>query len=231
MAENGDLPTIPLFVVDGDDVIVFPDVESAASALDPVGVAGGACLGYDATGRRLGLTAAGPTVTIGPAEPVPSRAEELAAALRAFLLAAGETAPSDPRCGLPCLVELSRRHMVRPTAWWPRLMSCFNPVHHPLKLRRAEALAGALFISVGLPIAGLREILANPGWFGVTRALIHAGIPLLLLAALVGVTMPDLGLPRRQSLLLFLPFLSLPGAVRVGWRVAALPDRYWARRW
>jgi hypothetical protein len=121
--------------------------------------------------------------------------------------------------------------MHRPAARWARLKSFFNPLYHPRHLRRAEAFAAALLVSVGLPIAGLWEIRENPGWFGISRACIHEGIPLLLLAAFMGAALPDVGLPRRQSLLVLVPFLSLPVVVQAFWRAASLPDRYWARRW
>jgi hypothetical protein len=96
---------------------------------------------------------------------------------------------------------------------------------------RAEALAAAVLVSVGLPIGGLWEIRGHPGWFGLSRALIHEGVPLLILAAFMGVALPDVGLPRRHGVLVLVPFLSLPVVVRAFWRAASLPDRYWARRW
>ena len=54
MTEDGDLPASPIFAVDGGGIVIFPDVEAAASWMEALEVASGAYHGYDAIGRRCG---------------------------------------------------------------------------------------------------------------------------------------------------------------------------------
>jgi hypothetical protein len=110
-------PQAPIFAVDGLDVAVYATLDDALLHLEPIDVANKVNLVYDAKGRLLHLLTDGKKNVAQLAEQEPLHAGELAAALRAFLAAVGETVPDDLLCDLPCLVEASKKFTYKPWRW------------------------------------------------------------------------------------------------------------------
>lgn len=96
----------PIFVIEGDDVIVYESVEVDLEAID---VEAGGLVAYDAEGRLLRLETNRGQVMVSVAEEKPTHATELEFALRNFLKATGEPLAGDPACDLKCLVNASRK--------------------------------------------------------------------------------------------------------------------------
>jgi hypothetical protein len=112
-------PHPPIFAVEGLDVAVYSSLEDALLHLEPIDVANRINLVYDAKGRLLHLSTDGKRNTAQLAEQEPLHANELAAALRAFLGAVGDAAAADPLCDLACLVEASKKFTYSPPRPWP----------------------------------------------------------------------------------------------------------------
>ena len=96
----------PIFVIEGDDVIVF---ESFEVDLEPLDIRDGGMVAYDAEGRLLRLEINRGAVTVSVTEENPTHAAELEFALRKFLKATGEAVADDAECDLKCLVNASRK--------------------------------------------------------------------------------------------------------------------------
>jgi len=96
----------PIFVIEGDDIIVF---ESFEVDLEPLDIQDGGMVAYDAEGRLLRLEINRGAVTVSVTEEKPTHATELEFALRNFLRASGESLADDPECDLKCLVSVSRK--------------------------------------------------------------------------------------------------------------------------
>ncbi len=101
----------PIFVIDGDDVIVYESIEVD---LEPLDVMGGGLVAYDAEGRLLRLETNRGEVTVSLAEEKPTHAVELEFTLRRFLKATGEPLADDPECDLKCLVNTCRKFITSP---------------------------------------------------------------------------------------------------------------------
>lgn len=95
----------PIFVIEGDDVIVYESVEVD---LEPFDVQPG-LVAYDAEGRLLRLEINRGQVIVSVAEEKPTHATDLEFALRNFLKATGEPLADDAACDLKCLVNASRK--------------------------------------------------------------------------------------------------------------------------
>jgi hypothetical protein len=107
-----DEPIAPIFLVEGDDVIILDSLVDAQNFVEPQDVDVG--IAHDARGRRLQVTTDGTSTFISLAESEPSRPAELEAVLRRYLKWLGDPAASMPGCDLSCLVEASRRYVVAP---------------------------------------------------------------------------------------------------------------------
>lgn len=96
-------PTVPLVLVDGNDVMVFESVEVLASWLEPPDVIAGGVSAYDSDGRLLTLSVVdangrsprgshlgdGARVVVELAEAEPQHSDILREALKRFLSATG----------------------------------------------------------------------------------------------------------------------------------------------
>lgn len=107
--------TPPIFVIDGQDVIVFESVKEAKLSLEPIDVTNSVYVAYDAQGRLLRLETDDRRVNMFLAQDEPTHADELEAALREFLQAMNEPIANDTTCGLPSLVEACRKFTHNPT--------------------------------------------------------------------------------------------------------------------
>jgi len=106
-------PQTPIFVLEGHDLGIYGSVQHAEDHLEPIDVREGIYDGWDAWGRRLGITSDGKDTLIALAEEEPTDFSRLETELRAHLKRLGEDKALDSRCDLPCLVELARRHTLR----------------------------------------------------------------------------------------------------------------------
>jgi hypothetical protein len=122
----------PIFIVDGNDVIVHSTLEDAALWLEPSSIGRNDYGAYDSEGRLLNLEPAGLKVKVSLAEELPQYANKLEEALRSYLKAVDDPAGNDPRCDLQCLVEACRKFIVpRPTSPWAALKMSRPPVLVP----------------------------------------------------------------------------------------------------
>ena len=101
----------PIFVIEGEDVIVYASVEVD---LEPIDVKAGGLVAYDAEGRLLRLEANRWEVTVSVAEEKPTHAVELEFTLRKFLKATDDPLADDPACDLKCLVNACRKFITSP---------------------------------------------------------------------------------------------------------------------
>ena len=101
----------PVFVIEGEDVIVYGSVEVD---LEPLDVKAGGLVAYDAEGRLLRLETDRGRVIVSVAEENPTHALELEFALRRFLKATDDPLADDPACDLNCLVNACRKFITSP---------------------------------------------------------------------------------------------------------------------
>jgi len=104
------LPEPPIFILEGHDVGIFDSLRQAQNQLEPVDVKAGIYQGYDAHGRRLGISTDGRDIFMEVMERAPTDFSSLENELRAYLLSLGENGAGEVGCDLPCLVEISPRH-------------------------------------------------------------------------------------------------------------------------
>jgi hypothetical protein len=103
-------PEPPIFILEGHDVGIFDSLGQAQNQLEPVDVEAGIYQGFDAHGRRLGISTDGTAIFIEIVELEPTDFSSLENELRAHLLRLGERDAGEADCDLPCLVEISERH-------------------------------------------------------------------------------------------------------------------------
>ncbi len=103
--------TLPIFVVEGNDVMIFPSIEDIQIQLEPIHIKDNIHISYDAEGRLLKLVTDGRDINILPAEEDPSHAAELEGLLRNYLIAINEPMAKEITCDLSCLVNLSKKYV------------------------------------------------------------------------------------------------------------------------
>lgn len=106
------VPNPPVFIVDGNDLIVHSTFDEATHWLEPADISTNDYSVYDSEGRLLHIEPDGDKVKILLAEEVPRHASELEDALRRYLRTTGSALGEDSNCDLKCLVEACKKFVI-----------------------------------------------------------------------------------------------------------------------
>lgn len=106
---------LPIFVIEGEDVIIFNSLEDVQSQLEPIDVRNNIFISYDAEGKLVKIETDGRYINVKLVEEEPMHVAELEALLRNYLIAMKEPEAEEATCDLQCLVQLSLKYACKTT--------------------------------------------------------------------------------------------------------------------